>query len=348
MSFKIANRPIGLDQKPFIIAEMSANHEQSLDKALAIVDLAADAGVDAIKIQTLSPEKITLDVDTDDFQIPDADNLWHGQTLFQLYQKAYLPTEWHKDIFDYAKKKGLIAFSTPFDLDAVDFLESLDVPCYKIGSCENRDIPLIEKVAATGKPVIISTGMASAGELDEAVRAARNAGCEHLALLKCTCAYPADPTESNLRTLGHMRSLFECEVGISDHTRGIGAALAGVALGGTIIEKHVRAEEDNGLDAAFSIRPNELKSLVEESATAWASLGGIKYGPTESELRSVRYRRSLYVSKNIKKGEPFDASNVQSVRPGFGLPPKYYSIVLGKKATRDIKLGEPLDWDLVS
>ncbi len=349
MSINIGKISIGSNHAPFIIAEMSANHEQSLEKAISIVEQAAKAGVAAIKLQTLKPDGITLNVDTSDFQINDENNLWSGQTLYQLYQKAYLPWEWHKPIFDYAKKLGLLAFSTPFDLEAVDFLESLDVPCYKIGSCENRDIPLIEKVSSTGKPVIISSGMATPAELDDAVTAARKSGCKDLILLKCTCSYPADPEESNLRTIPHMKQLFNCEVGISDHTRGIGAALAGIALGACVVEKHFTLDkQDKSLDAVFSMDVNELSLLVTESKNAWSSLGSVKYGPTQSELNSVKYRRSLYVSAPIRAGEHFTVANTKSIRPGFGLEPKFQSIVLGKKAVRDLLPGEPLSWDVVA
>lgn len=349
MSILIQNTPIGMHHKPFIIAEMSANHGQSLEKALKIVELVAQSGADAIKLQTLKPENITLDVQSNDFYISDENNLWSGQTLYDLYQKAYLPWEWHAPIFEHAKKLGLIAFSTPFDLDAVDFLESLNVPCYKIGSCENRDIPLIQKVASTKKPLIISTGMASVKELAESVEAARDAGCKDLMLLKCTCAYPADPKESNLKTIPHMKNLFNCEVGISDHSHGIGAAVASVVLGGTVIEKHVTlTENDDSLDAAFSLSATELKSLVTETKRAWESLGEIQYGPTESEMGSLKYRRSLYICSDVKKGEILTKENVRSIRPAFGLAPKYYQTIIGMKAQKDLKKGDALTWEMVS
>ncbi|MGD9592593.1 MAG: pseudaminic acid synthase [Candidatus Berkiella sp.] len=349
MSIFIENKSIGANQKPFIIAEMSANHEQSLDKALAIVEQVANSGADAIKLQTLKPENITLDIDSSDFYISDENNLWTGQTLFNLYQKAHLPWEWHAPIFEHAKKLGLIAFSTPFDLDAVDFLESLNVPCYKIGSCENRDIPLIQKVAKTGKPVIISTGMASVVELAESVQAAREAGCADLVLLKCTCAYPSLPIENNLRTIQHMKALFNCEVGLSDHSEGIGVAVASVALGATIIEKHVKLVDDEvSLDASFSMPTTELNQLVIETKRAWEALGEIHYGPSESEINSLRYRRSLYIAQDIKQGELFTMHNVKSIRPGFGLAPKYLEVVIGKKAIKDVRKGEALNWDMVS
>lgn len=349
MSFTIQNKQVGVGHKPFIIAEMSANHEQSLEKALNIVEQVAKTGADAIKLQTLKPENITLDVKSDDFYICDANNLWHGQTLYELYQKAYLPWEWHAPIFEHAKKCGLIALSTPFDLEAIDFLESLNVPCYKIGSCENRDIPLIQKAAKTGKPLIISTGMASVAELAEAVQAAREVGCKEITLLKCTCAYPSDPKESNLNTLPHMRSLFNCEVGISDHSVGIGVSIASVALGASIIEKHITlSENDTGLDVAFSLTPFELEILVRETRRAWESLGEIHYGPSSSEIGSLKYRRSLYICQDMAQGEVFTQENIRSIRPSFGLPPKFYQTVLGKKAQRDLKKGEALCWEMVS
>lgn len=349
MSISIRHKKIGSGEKPFIIAEMSANHEQSLERALMIVEAVAKTGADAIKLQTLKPENITLDVKSNDFFISDEKNLWSGQTLFELYQKAYLPWEWHAPLFEHAKKLGLIALSTPFDLEAVDFLEALDVPCYKIGSCENRDIPLIQKVARTGKPVIISTGMATASELAESVQAAREAGCRDLILTKCTCAYPSAPSECNLMTLSHMKALFDCEVGLSDHSEGIGVAIASVALGATVIEKHVTlAEGDTSLDAAFSLTPTQLTDLVKESARAWEALGKVHYGPTGSEMGSLKYRRSLYVCTDIAQGELFTSENIKSIRPSFGLAPKFQQVVIGKRARKALKKGEALTWEMVS
>ncbi|MBS0286829.1 MAG: pseudaminic acid synthase [Proteobacteria bacterium] len=349
MTIIIENRKIGAGNKPFIIAEMSANHEQSLEKALEIVDRVAKSGADAIKLQTLKPENITLDVSSEDFYITDEKNIWSGQTLYELYQKAYLPWEWHGPIFERAQKLGLVFLSTPFDLEAVDFLESLNVPCYKIGSCENRDIPLIKKVAKTGKPLIISTGMASVIELSESIQAAREAGCKDIILLKCTCAYPSQPSESNLRTLEHMKKLFNCEVGISDHSEGIGVSVASVALGASVIEKHIKlSDDDTSLDATFSLTPQELGQLVVESKRAWQAIGDVQYGPSESELNSLKYRRSLYVCEDINQGEVFTEKNVKSIRPSFGLAPKYYEVILGKKALKPLKKGEALNWEVVS
>jgi pseudaminic acid synthase len=346
--FKITDRMIGRNHKPFIIAEMSGNHNQSLDRALAIVDAAADAGADALKLQTYTADTMTLDIDEGDFFIDDSSSLWKGSSLYKLYQEAYTPWEWHKPIFDRCRERGIIPFSTPFDETAVDFLESLDVPAYKIASFENTDLPLIRKAAQTGKPLIISTGMATIAELDETVRATREAGCEHLVLLKCTSTYPSTPDNSNLITMPHLTKLFNCQVGISDHTFGIGVSVASVALGATVIEKHFTlARADGGVDSAFSMEPHEMKALVEESARAWQSLGHIQYGPTEAETHSLTHRRSLYVVKDIKAGELFSSDNIRAIRPGAGMPPKYYDIVIGKAARQDIPMGTPLGWNLL-
>jgi len=345
---KIADRIIGLDHRPFIIAEMSGNHNHSLDRALAIVEAAAASGAHALKIQTYTAETMTLDIDDDQFTIGESGSLWKGNTLHQLYQKAYTPWEWHKPIFDRCRELGMIGFSTPFDDTAVEFLESLDVPFYKIASFENSDLPLIRKVAATGKPMVISTGMASLAELDETVRTARENGCNDLVLLKCTSSYPATPEESHIRTLPHMRDLFNVEVGLSDHTLGIGVPLAALALGATVVEKHFTlAREDGGVDSAFSLEPDELKALVVESERAWQALGKIRYGRTTGEKKSLRFRRSLYVTRDMKSGETFSRDNMRAIRPGFGLPPKYYETLIGKRAKKDIKRGTPVSWDLL-
>jgi pseudaminic acid synthase len=346
--FKIANRFISRDFPPFIVAEMSGNHNQSLKRALEIVEAAAKAGVDAIKLQTYTPDTMTLDVNTPDFFIEDKESLWKGRTLYNLYQEAYTPWEWHKPIFEKCRELGLIVFSTPFDETAVDFLEELNVPCYKIASFENTDLPLIKKVASTGKPMIISTGMATVAELDEAVRAAREAGCREVILLKCTSTYPASPEDSNLLTIPHMRDLFDCEVGLSDHTLGIGAAVASVALGATFIEKHFTlSRAEGGVDATFSLEPEEMKMLVEETKRAWQALGEITYGTTKKEKKSLKFRRSLYVAEDMKKGDKFTPQNLRIIRPGYGLEPKYYELILGKKIRKDVKKGTPLSWDLV-
>ena len=335
-------------QMPFIIAEMSGNHNQSLERALAIVDAAAETGVDAVKIQTYTADTMTLDIDRGEFFIADKNSLWQGESLYRLYEKAHTPWEWHKPIFDRCKKHGIMGFSTPFDNTAVDFLEELDVPCYKIASFENVDLPLIRKVAKTGKPIIASTGMASVAELDDLVRTARGNGCEDLTLLKCTSSYPASPEGTNLRTIPHMKQLFHCRVGLSDHTLGIGAAVASIALGATVIEKHFTlSRADGGVDAAFSLEPAELAQLVRECRTAYEALGEISYAVREQEKQSLRFRRSLYIVEDMEAGDEFTEKNLRSIRPGLGLPPKYYDIILGKKIRKDVSRGTALRWDLV-
>lgn len=344
----ICNVKIGLNHPPFIVAEMSGNHNQSLERALKIVEAAAKAGVHAVKLQTYTADTMTLDIEEGEFYIDEPGNLWRGQSLYKLYQKAYTPWEWHKPIFDKCKELGLICFSTPFDETAVDFLESLDVPCYKIAAFENTDIPLIRKIAKTKKPMIISTGMATVAELDETVRAAREEGCDDIILLKCTSTYPALPENSNLRTIPHMRELFKCQVGLSDHTLGIGVAVAAVAFGAVLIEKHFTlSRAEGGVDAAFSMEPEEMRALVLETERAWQALGEVKYGYVEAEKNSVKSRRSLYVVKDMKAGEAFTKENLKAIRPGLGLPPKYYDILLGKKVKRDVKKGTPVSWDLI-
>jgi pseudaminic acid synthase len=344
----ISNRKIGVDQPPFIIAEMSGNHNQSLERALQIVEAAANSGAHALKLQTYKADTMTLNIEEGDFYINDPNSLWEGNSLYKLYEQAYTPWEWHKPIFERCRELGLILFSTPFDETAVDFLESLDVPCYKIASFENNDIPLIRKVAATGKPMIISTGMATVGELDETVRVAREAGCKDLILLKCTSTYPATPENTNIITIPHMKSLFECQVGLSDHTMGTGVAVASVALGATVIEKHFTlSRKDGGVDSAFSMEPEEMKSLVIESERAWQALGKVSYGPTNKEKASLKYRRSLYISKDMKAGDILSKGNLRAIRPGFGLAPKYYDILLGKKVNQDVRIGTPVTWDLL-
>lgn len=345
---QIQHRTIGPNHPPFIIAEMSGNHNQSLERALEIVEAAAKAGVHALKLQTYTADTMTLDVEDGEFFIDDESSLWKGQSLYKLYQQAYTPWEWHKPIFDRCRELGLIAFSTPFDETAVDFLEELDVPCYKIASFENNHLPLIRKVAATGKPLILSTGMATVAELDEAVRTAREAGCRDLILLKCTSTYPASPEDSNLLTIPHMRELFQCQVGLSDHTLGIGVAVASVALGATVIEKHFTLNRaEGGVDAAFSLEPQEMKMLVEETDRAWRALGKIHYGPTVHEEASLRFRRSIYVAEDMNAGDRFTERNIKIVRPGHGLPPKYYEILIGKKIQRPAKKGTPVTWEML-
>lgn len=336
------------DGRPFIIAEMSGNHNQSLERALAIVDAAAEAGVDAVKIQTYTADTMTLDIDTGEFFIADKDSLWAGESLYHLYEKAYTPWEWHKPIFDRCRELGILGFSTPFDDTAVDFLEKLGVPCYKIASFENVDLPLIKKVAKTGKPVIASTGMTTVAELDDLVRTARENGCEDLTLLKCTSSYPASPEGTNLRTIPHMKELFGCEAGLSDHTLGIGVAVASIALGATVIEKHFTlSRADGGVDSAFSLEPAEMAQLVRECRAVYEALGEVSYAVQEQEKKSLAFRRSLYVTEDMKAGEVFNEKNLRRIRPGLGLAPKYYDIILGRKCARDIERGTPFCWGLM-
>lgn len=333
---------------PFIIAEISGNHNQSLERALEIVEAAATTGAHAIKLQTYTADTMTLDLKEREFFISDEKSLWKGQSLYDLYKIAHTPWDWHKPIFDHAKKLGLICFSTPFDETAVDFLEKLRVPIYKIASFENTDIPLIRRVAATGKPLIISTGMATQEELDESVDAARKGGCKELTLLKCTSTYPATPENSNLLTIPYLRDRYGCEIGLSDHTLGIGVAISSVALGATVIEKHFTLKRsDGGVDAAFSLEPNEMKQLVEETARAWQSLGKAFIGPTEAEKPSITFRRSLYIVKDLKAGDILTKENVRAIRPGLGLSPKNLDEVLGKKIKSSVKMGAALAWSMI-
>ena len=344
----INDRLIGLDQPPLIIAEMSGNHNQSLERALAIVEAAAESGAHALKLQTYTPDTMTIDLDEREFHISDSTSLWAGTSLYKLYGEAYTPWDWHQPIFERARELGIIPFSTPFDDTAVDLLESLDVPCYKIASFENTDLHLIRRVAATGKPLIISTGMATAAELDETVRAAREAGCKDLILLKCTSTYPATPENTNILTIPHMRDLFGCEVGLSDHTMGVGVSIAGVALGATVIEKHFTlSRADGGVDSAFSMEPAEMAQLVAESQRAWQALGQVSYGVTDAERKSIVFRRSLYVVKHLKLGDVLTTDNVRAIRPGSGLPPKYLEEVLGRTLNQDVARGTALNWGLI-
>jgi len=346
--FSIGGRSVGQRHPPFVIAEMSGNHNQSLDRALEIVEAAARCGAAAIKLQTYTPDTMTLDLDEGEFHIGDPENLWVGTSLYKLYGEAHTPWEWHAPIFERARALGVIAFSTPFDESAVDFLESMNSPAYKIASFENTDLPLIRRVARTGKPVIMSTGMASVAELDESVRAARAAGCENLILLKCTSTYPATPQNTNIRTIPHLRTLFDCEVGISDHTMGVGVSVASVALGASVIEKHFTLNRsDGGVDSTFSMEPAELAALVAESTRAWQALGAVSYGPTDAELKSLAFRRSLYVVEDMRAGERFTSRNLRAIRPGRGLPPKHYDQLLGRDVRIDVKRGTPVSWDLI-
>ena len=344
----IGQRAIGANHAPFIIAEMSGNHNQSLERALEIVDAAAVAGAHALKLQTYTADTITLNVRNKDFLIDDKKSLWDGSNLHELYQKAYTPWEWHQPIMERAQQHGMVCFSSPFDETAVDFLESLNVPAYKIASFENNHLPLIEKVAKTGKPMIISTGMATISDIEEAVKTARNAGCKDLILLKCTSTYPALPTNTNVLTIPHLKQMFDCQIGLSDHTMGVGVSVAAVAHGATVIEKHFTLNRaDGGVDSAFSLEPDELKSLVVETERAWLSLGQVWYGPTEAEQKSLMFRRSVYFAEDIQAGEVLTAKNLRVVRPGFGLHPRFYQSLLGKRARNNIEKGTPVVWELI-
>lgn len=344
-SIQLCDRTIGPDAPPFIIAELSGNHEQSLDKALAMVDAAAAAGADAIKLQTYTADTMTLDVHDGEFYIDDPNSLWQGYSLYQLYQQAMTPWEWCKPLFERARQQGMLAFSTPFDTSAVAFLETLDPPCYKIASFENIDHALLKAVAQTGKPVIVSTGMATLAELADSVQVLREHGCRELILLKCTSQYPADPTDANLMTLPHLAELFGTMVGVSDHTLGVGVAVASIALGARVVEKHfILDRRDGGVDAGFSLEPDEFHLLTTECRRAWHALGQVSYGPTPRELAARRHRRSLYVAKDMAAGECFTPSNLRSVRPGLGLAPQYLPLVLGKRAVSDLRRGTALQW----
>jgi pseudaminic acid synthase len=344
----IGQRPIGPEHRPYVIAEMSGNHNQSLDRALDIVDAAAAAGADAVKLQTYTAATMTLDIRAPGFVIDDPKSLWAGRQLYALYDEAHTPWEWHAAIFERAAQRGLHCFSTPFDDTAVDFLESLGAPAYKIASFECTDLPLIRKVAATGKPMIISTGMATMAEIDDSVRTARAAGCKDLVLLKCTSTYPATPLNTNLNSIPVMRQAFGCQVGLSDHTMGCGAAIAAVALGATVVEKHFTlARADGGVDSTFSLEPAELQMLRIETERAWQAMGGVVFGGSVAEAKSMAFRRSLYVVKDMAAGEAFTSENVRAIRPGFGLPPKYLPTVMGLRAPLALTPGTPLSWDLL-
>jgi N-acetylneuraminate synthase len=344
-SIQIGDYTVGNDSPPFIIAELSGNHGQDKQLALSMIDAAADCGAHAIKLQTYTADSMTLDVSSDDFLIQETDSLWVGESLHALYKKAATPYEWHEELFNYAASRGLIAFSSPFDNEAVDFLDDLGVPCFKIASFELTDTPLIAHAASKGKPLIMSTGMATLAEIEHAVSTAKNAGCEEVILLKCTSTYPAEPVNTNLNTIPNMRSAFERQVGLSDHTRGVGVAIASVSLGATVIEKHfVLDRTAGGVDAAFSLEPNELKLLVDESMRAWQALGVVRYGGTEAEEKSKQYRRSIYVSEDIEAGQLLTEKNLRIVRPAHGLAPKHWDNVIGTKAKFNLKKGHALTW----
>ena len=345
-SFFIGDRLVGPEAPPLVIAEMSGNHNQSLDRAFELVDAAAASGAHALKLQTYTADTITLNRKGGDFDINDKNSLWFGQSLHELYTKAQTPWEWHKPIIERAAQKGMLCFSSPFDETAVDFLNDLDVPAFKIASFENNYLPLIRKAASTGKPLIISTGMASLADLERAVTTAREAGCKNLVLLKCTSTYPASPKNTNILTIPHMRDLFGVQVGLSDHTMGVGVAVASIALGATVVEKHFTLRRaDGGVDSSFSLEPQELASLVDETTRAWESLGKVQYGPSDAELKSLVFRRSIYVSEDIKAGDIFTAQNLRIVRPGHGSPPYLLSSLLGKVARKNFSAGTALNFD---
>jgi pseudaminic acid synthase len=348
MEIKLCNRLIGPQHPPFIIAEMSGNHNQSLERALEIVDAAAKSGAHALKIQTYTPDTMTLDLQEGEFFIKDPKSLWKGKSLYELYGEAMTPWEWHAAIKERCEKHNMLFFSTPFDATAVDFLETLNVDFYKIASFENTDLPLIQKVIKTGKPIIISTGMASVSEIAETVELLKKENCRQFILLKCTSAYPATAADANLLTIPNMREVFNCQVGLSDHTMGIGVALASIALGATVIEKHFTLKRaDGGVDSAFSMEPDEFRQLVDESYKAWQSLGKVCYERGESETKSLVFRRSLYIAEDMKKGEVLNEKNLRAIRPGMGLTPKNLEILMGKKVGKDLKKGTPASWDIL-
>lgn len=339
----IAGREISQNQPPYVIAELSANHNGKMETALKIIEEAARAGADAVKLQTYRPDTITLDSDADDFKIKGG--LWNGRTLYELYEEAHMPWEWHKPLFEHARKIGIPIFSSPFDTTAVDLLEDLNAPAYKIASFEAVDLPLIRYVAATGKPMIISTGMADAEEIEEAINAAREGGCKQLAILHCVSGYPAPAEDYNLRTIGDMIERFDLVTGLSDHTLDNTTAIASVVIGASIVEKHFTLDRNGGgPDDSFSLEPSDLANLCRDSKTAWRALGQVDYGRKSSEQGNAQFRRSLYVTKNIRSGGVISKENVRSVRPGFGIPPKYFAQIIGKRVSRDLTFGEPVKW----
>lgn len=347
-TIRIGDVPVGPGEQPFIIAEMSGNHNGDLQRALDIVSMAADAGAHAVKLQTYTADTITIDADTPAFRISEGHELWDGRRLYDLYEEAHTPWEWHEQIFSHARDKGILAFSSPFDPTAVDFLEGLDVPAYKVASSEIVDLPLIRKIAEQGKPLIISTGMASVAEIDAAVKAARSTGNEQIVVLSCTADYPADPASANLRSIPVMASAFDVLVGLSDHTMGIGVPVASVAFGAVLIEKHVTlSRKDEGVDSAFSLEPDELAALVRETAVAQLALGEARIGAKESEREGLRFRRSLFVTRDVAAGERVGADNVRSIRPSGGLAPDDFQVVDGREFRVDAAKGTPLTWDLL-
>jgi N-acetylneuraminate synthase len=345
---RIGTREVSPDAPPLLVAEMSANHNGSLSRALEIVDAMAEAGADALKLQTYTPDTLTLDVDAPAFRVSTDHALWGSRNLYDLYREAATPWEWHEPIFARARERGLLAFSSAFDPTAIRFLEDLDVPAHKVASAEIVDLPLVRALAETGKPLIISTGMASLAEVLAAVDAARGAGNDQLVVLACTAAYPAPVSETNLRGIPVLREALGCQVGYSDHTEGIGAAVAAVALGASLIEKHVTLRRaDGGVDSAFSLEPEEVTLLVRSMRDGWAALGRPVIGASPAEGAVRRLRRSLYVTRDVAAGEPVSAGNVRSIRPAGGLPPDAFSQVEGRRFVRDVATGTPFTWDLV-
>jgi len=342
----IDGRKIGADYSPYVIAEMSANHNGDIKNAYKIIDMAKASGADAVKLQTYRPDTITMDMNTPEFMIEGG--LWDGQSLYELYEGAYMPWDWHKPLFDYAKKVGITIFSSPFDNTAVDLLEDLNTPAYKIASFEAVDLPLIKYVAQTGKPMIISTGMADAEEIQEAIDAAREGGCKQLAILHCVSGYPAPAEDYNLRTLADMQRRFQVPVGLSDHTLDNTTAITSVAMGACIIEKHVTLDRcGGGPDDSFSLEADELTQLCTGAKTAWQSLGKVDYGRKSSEEGNVKFRRSLYFVNDIKEGEVITEEHVKSIRPGYGLAPKYYEQVIGRKVKLDVNSGTACSWNVI-
>lgn len=344
MEFKIGQHTLGKNHKPFIIAELSGNHNQSLDRALAIVKAAAESGAHALKLQTYTADTITIDHRGGLFDITDENSLWFGKNLYELYEEAHTPWDWHKEIFDYANSLGMEAFSSPFDETAVDFLEDLNVRAYKIASFESNHHPLLKKVASTGKPVIISSGASKINDLQESVEVLRSSGCKNITVLKCTSTYPANPENSNIVTIPEFQKYFPDDlIGLSDHTMGIGVSVASVALGARVVEKHFTLRRaDGGVDSAFSLEPEEMQSLVTETERAFLALGHVQLDTQKSEEASLRYKRSIYVTQSIEKGEKFSPSNIRIIRPGDGLKPKLYSQLIGTESRSSLERGTPL------
>jgi len=341
---KIGTIEIGPNNKPFIIAEMSGNHNNSLDRAKEIIKVAAETGVQGVKLQTYTADTMTINQRGGFFDITDKNSVWYGRNLYELYEEAHTPWEWHKPLFDLAHELGLICFSTPFDETAVDFLETLNPPCYKVASFENTDHPLLKKIAQTGKPVIMSTGVANVSDIIESVQVLNENGCSQIALLKCTSTYPSTPENTNLITIPTLQQIFpDCIIGLSDHTMGVGASIASVALGARVIEKHFTIRRaDGGVDSTFSMEPDEMKALVVESERAFLSMGKVQLTVQKAEEKSKIFKRSVYVVKDVKAGESFTKQNIRIIRPGDGSAPKYFELILSKKATRPHNTGSPL------